>query len=60
MLVVAVTFLALAFFVLPTRVHERYLFPFFALGAILAAISVRWRVAYVVLRCATFRTCTSS
>lgn len=31
------TILALAFFVLPTRVHERYLFPFFATGAILAA-----------------------
>jgi hypothetical protein len=31
------TVLALAFFVLPTRVHERYLFPFFATGAALAA-----------------------
>ena len=40
--------LALAFFVVPTRVHERYLFPFFALGAILFAFSWRWRVAYVV------------
>ena len=43
------TVLAVAFFILPTRVHERYLFPFFALGAILAAFSWRWRVAYVVL-----------
>ena len=38
----------------PTRVHERYLFPFFALGAILAAISFRWRLAYVVLALANF------
>ena len=35
-ILVGVTLLAVAFFVLPTRVHERYLFPFFALGAILA------------------------
>ena len=34
------TILALAFFVLPTRVHERYLFPFFATGAVLAAPSI--------------------
>ncbi len=31
------TILALAFFVVPTRVHERYLFPFFATAAVLAA-----------------------
>ena len=36
------TILALAFFVLPTRVHERYLFPFFASGAVLAAMALRW------------------
>ena len=36
------TILALAFFVLPTRVHERYLFPFFASGAVLAAVGVFW------------------
>jgi hypothetical protein len=46
MLVVAVTFLAVAFFILPTRVHERYLFPAFAVGAILAATSIRWRIGY--------------
>ncbi len=34
------TILALAFFVAPTRVHERYLFPFFATAAILAAPTV--------------------
>ena len=38
----------------PTRVHERYGYPFFAMGAILAAISWRWRIAYVVLSVATF------
>ena len=38
----------------PTRVHERYLFLAFALGAILAATSPRWRVAYVVLAFASF------
>ena len=54
LLVVAVTFLAVAFFILPTRVHERYLFPAFAVGAILAATSVRWRIAYVVLALASF------
>ena len=53
-MLVALALLALAFFVLPTRVHERYGYPFFALGAILFAISPRWRVAYVVLTIATF------
>ena len=48
------TVLAVAFFILPTRVHERYLYPFFALGAILAAFSWRWRVAYVVFAITTF------
>ena len=48
------TALAVAFFVLPTRVHERYLYPFFALGAILAAFSWRWRITYVVFAVTTF------
>jgi dolichyl-phosphate-mannose-protein mannosyltransferase len=42
------TVLALAFFVLPTRVHERYLFPFFATAALLAAPHVG-RTAAVTL-----------
>ncbi len=46
--------LALAFFGLPTRVHERYLFPFFGLAAILWACSWRWRIAYVFASLATF------
>ncbi len=53
-MLVGLAALALAFFVVPTRVHERYLFPLYALGAILAAVSFRWRVAYVVLSAATF------
>ena len=54
MILTGVTVLAIAFFILPTRVHERYLFPLVALGAILAAVSVRWRIAYVVLSLTTF------
>src|SRR5664280_382923 len=48
-LLVALAILSIAFFVLPTRVHERYLFPFFGLGAILLASSPRWRVVYGLL-----------
>ena len=53
-MLVGLTVLAVAFFVVPTRVHERYLFPFFALGAILAALSTRWLVVYVPLAAASF------
>ncbi len=53
-LLVALAVLAVAFFAAPTRVHERYGFPFFALGAILFAVSPRWRAAYAVLSIATF------
>jgi hypothetical protein len=45
--------LAIAFFVVPTRVHERYLYPLVALGAILAAVSPRWTIAYVLSGLAT-------
>jgi hypothetical protein len=54
MILVGLAVLALALFVVPTRVHERYLFPFFAVGAILAAISWRWRVAFGILALANF------
>ncbi len=53
-ILVGLAIIALAFFAAPTRVHERYGFPFFALGAILFAVSPRWRIAYVVLAIATF------
>ncbi|TMD62118.1 MAG: phospholipid carrier-dependent glycosyltransferase [Chloroflexi bacterium] len=39
--------LTLAFYFLPTRVHERYLFPLFALMAPLAAAYARIRYAYL-------------
>jgi hypothetical protein len=48
-LLVGLTIMAVAFFALPTRVHERYLFPFFAVGAVLFTMSWRWRIAYVLL-----------
>ncbi len=51
---VALCVLSIAFFVVPTRVHERYLYPFFIVGAILAAVSWRWAVAYAVLAVANF------
>jgi predicted membrane-bound dolichyl-phosphate-mannose-protein mannosyltransferase len=48
-LLVALAILSIAFFVEPTRAHERYLFPFFVLGAVLLAVSWRWTVTYVLL-----------
>jgi hypothetical protein len=51
---ICVSVVALAFFVLPTRIHERYAFPFFALALPLAATSNRWLAAYIVLAVATF------
>ena len=41
--------LAIAFFALPTRVHERYLFPALALAAPLVARSWRWAVLFGVI-----------
>lgn len=41
--VAAVALIAIAFFVLPTRVHERYLFPAVPLTLALAASLPRWR-----------------
>ena len=53
-LLVALAVMAVAFFVLPTRVHERYLYPFFALGAILLVLRPRWAAVYAVLAAANF------
>jgi hypothetical protein len=39
--------MALAFYAVPTRVHERYLLPFFAPAALLAAMSIRLVGGYV-------------
>jgi hypothetical protein len=52
-IVLGLVFFALAFFVLPTRVHERYLFPAFVFMPLLAIASGRWRIATIVLACAT-------
>ena len=48
-ILVGFTVLALAFFILPTRSHERYLFPALASGALLAATSVTWRTWLIAL-----------
>ena len=53
-ILVGVCVLALAFFAVPTRVHERYLYPLFALAAILLAFSWRWRIAYALASIAVF------
>ncbi|HUG48206.1 MAG TPA: phospholipid carrier-dependent glycosyltransferase [Candidatus Limnocylindria bacterium] len=53
-IVMVAVFLALAFFALPTRVHERYLFPVFALLPLLAVIDRRWLWATVLLSLASF------
>ena len=41
------TVVTVAFFVLPTRIHERYLVPAFAPGALLAATAIGPRLLYV-------------
>ncbi len=53
-ILLAAAFLSLAFFVLPTRVHERYLFPIFVLLPLLAMTSRRWLAATIVLAVASF------
>jgi hypothetical protein len=53
-ILVAFVVLAVAFFVVPTRVHERYLYPFFLAGAVLAVRFPRWRWAYGLLAAANF------
>ena len=52
-LVVAVL-LALGFYMLPTRVHERYMFPIFAFLPLLAVVNRRWAAATIVLSVAAF------
>ena len=53
-ILVGLAVLAIAFYVVPTRVHERYAYPAFALAIILAAIAWRWRLAYVALTVTVF------
>jgi len=53
-ILVGLAVIAVAFFVVPTRVHERYLYPFLPLGAILFALSARWRLPYAAITTANF------
>ncbi|MBA3958880.1 MAG: phospholipid carrier-dependent glycosyltransferase, partial [Chloroflexi bacterium] len=53
-IVLVTVFLSLCFFILPTRVHERYLFPAFALLPLLAAAQGKWRWATVALAAGSF------
>ena len=53
-ILLCLTILAIAFYVVPTRVHERYAYPVFALAIILAAVAWRWRLAYVALTMTVF------
>ena len=53
-LLVGALALAVAFFALPTRVHERYLFPALALAAPLVARSWKWAALYGVLTLSFF------
>ncbi|MDQ3492109.1 MAG: phospholipid carrier-dependent glycosyltransferase [Chloroflexota bacterium] len=53
-IVLVTIFLSLCFFVLPTRVHERYLFPAFAFLPLLAAAQGKWRWATVALALGSF------
>ena len=53
-ILVGVVVLSAAFFVLPTRVHERYLFPVFAFLPLLAVFSRRWRWVTVAFAVGSF------
>lgn len=53
-ILVLAVFLSAAFFILPTRVHERYLFPVFAFLPILAVGNRRWTVALVLFAIGSF------
>jgi len=47
-ILVGFTVIAVAFYALPTRVHERYLFPAFTSGAVLASVTVAGAAGYLV------------
>ena len=53
-ILVAGLLLAIAFFVVPTRVHERYLFPALALAAPLVLRNWNWKAIYAGLTLAFF------
>ncbi|MBX3028630.1 MAG: phospholipid carrier-dependent glycosyltransferase [Chloroflexi bacterium] len=51
-IILTAVFLSICFFVLPTRVHERYLVPVFALLPLLAVASRAWLVTLVAMAAA--------
>ncbi len=53
-ILLAAVWLSLAFFFLPTRVHERYLFPVFAFLPLLAVASPRWMAALIAVAAGSF------
>ena len=53
-ILLAAAYLCLAFFILPTRVHERYLFPVFAFLPLLAIMDRRYMVATLALSVSAF------
>jgi len=53
-IILAAAFLSMAFFILPTRVHERYLFPVFAFLPLLAVADRRWLASLVVIAVGSF------
>ncbi|MFO1539100.1 MAG: phospholipid carrier-dependent glycosyltransferase, partial [Chloroflexota bacterium] len=53
-LLLAAAWLCLAFFLLPTRVHERYLFPVFVFLPLLLAAGPRWLIALAAVAAGSF------
>ncbi|MFN8619595.1 MAG: hypothetical protein U0869_02455 [Chloroflexota bacterium] len=53
-IILTAAFLCMAFYILPTRVHERYLFPAFVFLPLLAVADRRWLVSLVVLAIGSF------
>jgi hypothetical protein len=47
-IVLAASSIAFAFFILPTQIHERYLFYFFPLFAMIALLNTRYLVIYII------------
>jgi hypothetical protein len=53
-IVIITAFLTVSFFILPTRVHERYMLPVFALLPVLAVVDRRWLLATILLSIGVF------
>jgi Gpi18-like mannosyltransferase len=48
-IILASASLTLAFFILPTQIHERYLFPFFAIFLLIAYKNIKYLSVYLIL-----------